>query len=105
MSAVSSNVALRGAMVAAGVFALSGCYFSHRHSGVNHTCNTPQHYSTAQSIAPLKTPVGLSAPDTKNALRIPELKGPTPPPRSRTDPCLDTPPPFVVPKPVKPPQA
>jgi hypothetical protein len=47
----------------------------------------------------------LSAPDTHAALRIPDLNEPPPPPRSRTDPCLDTPPSYVVPKAVKPPQA
>jgi uncharacterized lipoprotein len=84
---------------------LSGCFLFHRHAGKNNTCNDPQRYVGAQSIAPLKTPVGLNAPDTKGALHIPDLNQPPPPPRTRADPCLDSPPPFVVPKPVKPPQA
>ena len=87
-----------------GLLALSGCFFFHHH-GNNNTCNDPQPYANARSIAPLKTPVGLTAPDTRSALRIPNLNEPSPPPRTRADPCLDTPPPFVVPKPVKPPQA
>jgi uncharacterized lipoprotein len=90
-------------IVALGLVALSGCFF-HRH-GANNTCNDPQPYANARSIAPLKTPIGLSAPDTRAALRIPDLNEPAPPPRTRKEPCLDTPPSFVVPKPVKPPQA
>ncbi|HEY5102484.1 MAG TPA: hypothetical protein VII70_06850 [Steroidobacteraceae bacterium] len=84
---------------------LSGCFLWHRHSGKNNTCNDPQIYMKAQSIPPLKTPIGLNAPDTKGALRIPDLNQPPPPPRTRTDPCLDSPPSYVVPKPAKPPQA
>lgn len=85
--------------------ALCGCHFFHRHSGKNYTCNDPQLYAKAQSIAPLKTPIGLNAPDTKGALHIPDLNQPPPPARTRSDPCLDSPPAFVVPKAVKPPQA
>jgi hypothetical protein len=93
------------AALCAACVALSGCHLFRRHAGSNNRCNDPQHYLSAQSIAPLNTPPGLSAPDTKGALRIPDLNQPPPPPRTRTDPCLDTPPKFVVPKPVKPPQA
>jgi hypothetical protein len=51
-------------------------------------------------------PVGLTAPDTRSALRIPDLNEPTAAAaHPLSDPCLDTPPPFVVPKVVKPPQA
>jgi hypothetical protein len=90
--------------VALGLVALAGCHFFHRH-GQNNKCNDPQPYANAQSIAPLKTPVGLSAPDTRSALKIPDLNEPPPPRRTRADPCLDSPPSFVVPKAVKPPQA
>jgi hypothetical protein len=93
------------ALAALALVALGGCHLFHRHSGHNNTCNDPQRYVGAQSIAPLKTPVGLNAPDTKGALRIPDLNQPPPPPRTRSDPCLDSPPTFVVPKVVKPPQA
>jgi uncharacterized lipoprotein len=87
-----------------GLLALSGCFF-HRHRGESNSCNDPQPYAKAQSIAPLKTPIGLSPPDTRAALRIPDLNQPAPPPRTRVEPCLDSPPAFVVPKPAKPPQA
>jgi hypothetical protein len=91
-------------LVALALVALAGCHFFHRHATANR-CNDPQPYANAQSIAPLKTPVGLSAPDTRAALKIPDLNEPPPPPRTRADPCLDSPPSFVVPKVVKPPQA
>jgi uncharacterized lipoprotein len=88
-----------------GLLALSGCFFFHRHRGENNSCNDPQPYAKAQSIAPLKTPIGLSAPDTRSVLHVPDLNQPPPPARTRSEPCLDSPPPFVVPKPAKPPQA
>jgi uncharacterized lipoprotein len=87
-----------------GLIALGGCGLFHRHGNYN-TCNDPQPYANSRSIAPLKTPVGLTAPDTRSALKIPDLNEPAPPPRTRAEPCLDVPPSFVVPKPVKPPQA
>jgi hypothetical protein len=93
------------ALAAFALVALGGCFLFHRHSGKNNTCNDPQHYTNAQSIPPLKTPAGLNAPNTKGALRIPDLNQPPPPPRTRADPCLDSPPSFVIPKPAKPPQA
>ncbi len=92
-------------IVALGLMPLGACCFFHHHFLENNTCNDRQAYASAQSIPPLKTPLGLSAPDTHAALHIPDLNEPPPPPRSRADPCLDTPPPYVVPKPVKPPQA
>ena len=85
--------------------ALAGCHFFHRHALSNNSCNEQQPYTAARSIPPLKIPVGLSSPDTHAALKIPDLNEPAPPPRTRKEPCLDTPPSFVVPKPVKPPQA
>jgi hypothetical protein len=92
------------ALAAFGLVALGGCFF-HRHSGKYNTCNDPQRYANAQGIAPLKTPAGLTPPNTKGALHIPDLNQPPPPPRTRADPCLDSPPSFVVPKAAKPPQA
>ena len=82
---------------------LTGCHpFKHlRGSGA---CHDTKPYMRAGSIAPLKIPAGLDAPDTTNALHIPALTAPAPPARKRTDPCLDEPPPFSVPK-QAPPQA
>jgi hypothetical protein len=92
-------------MIVLGLVVLGGCSFFHHHFEETNTCNDRQAYEHAMSIPPLKTPAGLSAPDTHAALRIPDLNEPPPPPRSRRDPCLDEPPSYVVPKPVKPPQA
>jgi uncharacterized lipoprotein len=68
-------------------------------------CHGPQPYQKAQTVAPLKVPSGLDAPDTTNALRLPTLNQPGPPPRSGKQPCLDEPPPYKVTQPAKTPQA
>jgi 2-oxoglutarate decarboxylase len=75
----------------AGVAVLSGCG---RFSGSN--CNKPQMYAQAQSVPALKVPAGLDAPDTRAALRIPELNEPEAP-RGAGDPCLEMPPPYSAP--------
>jgi len=67
-------------------------------------CHDNKPYMKAQSVAPLKIPPGLDTPDTANALHVPALNTPAPPRRKKTDPCLDEPPPFNVPK-QAPPQA
>lgn len=76
--------------------ALGGC------SSLRSSCHDPAPYTQAQSIPPLKIPPGLEAPDTRSALRIPELNEPAPPPRKPGDKCLDEPPPFSTPKPAEP---
>lgn len=87
----------------AALLGLTGCH-PLRHLRGGGACHDAKPYMKADSIAPLKIPVGLDAPDTANALHIPALNTPPPPPRKRTDPCLDEPPPFNVPK-QAPPQA
>ncbi len=78
---------------------LTGCHpFRH----FTYSCHKPQSYMRATSIAPLKIPTGLDAPDATNALHLPALNEPAPPPRTGHQPCLDEPPSFKV---VKPPQA
>lgn len=67
-----------------------------------YACHKKQVYMQASSVAPLKIPPGLEAPDTTNALRLPQLNEPAPPPRTGHQPCLDEPPPYKV---AKPPQA
>lgn len=64
-------------------------------------CQKPGAYVDARNEAPLKVPAGLDAPDTRGALKIPEL---TQPARVRTaaDGCLDAPPKFEAPKASKP---
>jgi uncharacterized lipoprotein len=80
------------------LFALSGC------RSIVGSCHDPQAYQEAQSAKPLQIPAGLEAPDTRNALVIPELKEPAPPPRKEGDECLDRPPSYRTAKP-KPPEA
>ena len=59
----------------------------------------------AKSVAPLKVPAGLDAPETSSALRIPALTEPAPPARKGREPCLDEPPPFKTRQPAPPRQA
>jgi uncharacterized lipoprotein len=63
------------------------------------TCHQEQPYAQAKSVPPLIIPAGLDAPDTTNALRLPQLTEPTPPPRTAKQPCLDEPPSFKVTQP------
>ena|SRR6516165_7104372 len=68
-------------------------------------CHGPQPYQKATTVAPLKIPGGLDAPDTTNALKLPTLNEPAPAARKGNQPCLDEPPPFKVTQPAKTPQA
>jgi hypothetical protein len=79
-----------------GVFALSGCSWV-RHMKPSPSCNKPQPYQSERSVPPLHVPPGIDAPDTKGALKLPELNEPEPPPRTVRDPCLDEPPSFSTP--------
>jgi uncharacterized lipoprotein len=87
--------------VVAALMGLAGCKHLRNVGG---SCHDTKPYQKAGSIAPLKIPPGLDTPDTANALHIPALNTPEPPARKKTDPCLDTAPPFNVPK-QAPPQA
>jgi uncharacterized lipoprotein len=85
----------------AGLMLLGGCK-----SWRENACRKPQPYQSATTGAPLTIPPGLAAPDTANALKLPVLNEPAPPPRKNKDPCLEEPPSFKVPKSVPPaPQA
>jgi uncharacterized lipoprotein len=81
---------------------VSGCFFRNASAKA---CHSPQAYQKAQTVPPLKIPSGLDAPDTTNALHLPTLTEPAPPPRKGSQPCLDEPPPFKVTPPAKTPQA
>jgi hypothetical protein len=83
-------------LLALSALALPGC------RSLGSSCHDPQLYATAQTTRPLGIPPGLDAPDTRNALQIPELKEPAPPPRKPGQPCLDAPPQYEV---VKQPEA
>lgn len=58
-------------------------------------CNKPQAYAQAQSLPPLRIPVGLDGPDTRAAMKIPDLNEPEAP-RTQNDPCLQEPPAFTT---------
>lgn len=75
---------------------LSGCSWFH-HFKPGNTCNKPQPYLSEYSVPPLQVPAGIDRPDTRSALKIPQLNEPAPPPRTVKDPCLDEPPSFVTP--------
>ena len=75
--------------------ALSGCHpFRH----FSYACHKPQVYMRATSIPSLKVPTGLDTPDKTNALHLPALNEPAPPPRKGREPCLDEPPSYKVAK-------
>ena len=62
------------------------------------SCAKPEDYANAKDLAPLEVPAGLEAPDTRAALKVPELVDPE---RARVDDegCIDHPPKFAEPKP------
>ncbi|HEY7377305.1 MAG TPA: hypothetical protein VH542_01325 [Steroidobacteraceae bacterium] len=68
-----------------GAAALAGCKST--------SCDAPPDYGTGESIPPLNVPAGLDAPDTRNALKVPELKTPDRP-RTDVEGCLDAPPSY-----------
>jgi uncharacterized lipoprotein len=76
---------------------LSGCGFFRASSA---TCRDDTVYIAAREEAPLRIPPGLEAPDTRNALKVPDLDVPEMP--RAADKCLDAPPPYSSPKPVEP---
>ncbi|MFI4869179.1 MAG: hypothetical protein ACHQDD_07490 [Steroidobacterales bacterium] len=83
---------------------LSGCTWFNRvfHRGGKHAtgCTERPFAGNADSRPPLKVPEGMSAPDTRNAVKIPQV-GPAARDRPRTEPCLARPPNFFS-KPVQP---
>jgi uncharacterized lipoprotein len=82
---------------------LSGCHLIRAVSASG--CHESKTYLQAQSVPALKVPAGLDAPDTTNALRLPQLNEPPPPPRRGKEPCLDAPPSFKVQQSARTPQA
>jgi uncharacterized lipoprotein len=90
--------------LAVALLGLAGCHPLQRLRNAGAACHEIKPYMRAASVAPLKIPPGLDTPDTASALHIPPLNAPAPPARKKTDPCLDQPPPFNVPK-QAPPQA
>ena len=95
---------VRGIVLLLLLLALAGgCSFFRNASAK--ACHSPQAYQKSRTVAPLKIPSGLDAPDTTNALRLPTLNEPPPAPRKGKQPCLDEPPSFKAAPPGKTPQA
>jgi uncharacterized lipoprotein len=61
------------------------------------SCSKPQPYQSAEETAPLRVPAGSDLPDTRNALRIPEVKAPERPLDAAS--CLDHPPAYGTARP------
>lgn len=89
---------------------LAGCQSIPVHMPWHHrasiaSCYKPQPYMRARTIPALKIPDGMDSPNTSDALVVPALKGPTPPPPKPGQPCLDKPPSFNAPHPLPAPKA
>lgn len=72
------------------------------------SCSRAQPYQSAETLAPLKVPAGSDLPDTRNALRIPDVTATERPRDGKA--CIDHPPSYgtVRPRPdavPEPPQA
>jgi hypothetical protein len=78
---------------------LSGCALYNRvfHHGGNDaaTCHERPFAANTESRPTLTVPEGLSAPDTRNAVKIPTLNAP-PRAQSKSEPCLALPPKFFA---------
>jgi len=90
-------------LLIAPLMGLSGCHIWRGASAKS--CHAPQPYMQAKSVPPLIVPGGLDAPDTTNALKLPQLNEPASPARHGNEPCLDEPPSFKVAQPQRTPQA
>jgi uncharacterized lipoprotein len=73
----------------AALFMLEGCgWLPDAYSG----CNDAEPYQSARQQPPLKAPSGADVPDTRDALKIPEVKAPQLPAQPGT--CLEHPPAY-----------
>ena len=75
----------------------AGCNPFRRHSSASELCKLPEGYSQAKEAKSLTIPAGLESPDTRNALRVPDLSTPETPPRTHGQGCLDEPPAYTLP--------
>ena len=57
------------------------------------SCDAPPSQGSGESVPPLEVPPGFDPPDTRNALKIPELSEPERP-RTEAEGCLDEPPSY-----------
>ena len=72
---------------------LSGCTLFHRGHNRAGGCTQRPFAGNTDGLPPLVVPSGLSAPDTRNAVKIPELKEPERV-RAKNEPCLAQPPSY-----------
>jgi hypothetical protein len=70
--------------------ALSSCSWIGRHGD---KCRETAVPAGLQNHPPLKAGAGLDVPDTRNAVKVPELTEPEKP-RTKSDPCLSMPPSY-----------
>jgi uncharacterized lipoprotein len=98
---MSVSKAIGVGLLLVAVCATSGCN-PFRKKSADLVCKGPEGYAAAQSVPSLQIPAGLESPDTRNALKVPDLNTPEPPPRKKAEGCLDEPPPFVIAKPKEP---
>jgi uncharacterized lipoprotein len=83
-----TRLALRWAALATAL-PLAGCgWLPDAYSG----CDEARPYQAAKQAEPLKVPAGADLPDTRNALKIPELARPELPRDAGS--CLEHPPPY-----------
>ena len=90
------------AVVLLATLVTAGCNPFRRHSAAEELCKEPVGYADATEGKKLIIPAGLESPDTRGALRIPDLSTPPPPPRKKGEGCLDEPPSYQLPKPKQP---
>ena len=91
------NLAMRGTAGALMSLLLlqSGCVFFRPRSAVVTTgCHEPPLRGELDNLPSLKAPTGLTALDTRHAIKVPEVKGDERV-RSVREPCLDQPPSFA----------
>jgi uncharacterized lipoprotein len=69
---------------------LSSCSWLGRHGD---KCREPTVPGGLQNRPPLQAAAGMDLPDTRNAIKVPELTEPEKP-RTRSDPCLSLPPSY-----------
>jgi uncharacterized lipoprotein len=77
----------------------AGCHL--RHSARVDECLPVARYDQARSVPPLRAPEGLPAPNTKNALKMPDEVANAKPHKPGSA-CLDAPPDFFSQKPKSP---
>ncbi len=60
-------------------------------------CDEEKPYQSARQMEPLRVPSGAELPDTRNAMRIPDVRAPELPPEPGR--CLDHPPAYGTERP------